>query len=81
MATTKTESQMPNWVKQAIDKQIEFELETIVEDVKKRLDEKRDEILARAMVKVSNLVSYEKLGEEIVITVKKLDQLNNGDTK
>ncbi|MCK9463415.1 MAG: hypothetical protein M0R80_27665 [Proteobacteria bacterium] len=75
MATTKiAKGELPNWLKVAIDHQLEVELDLIIEDAKKRLDGKRDEILARAMVKVSESVSYQDLGHEIRITSLKSEK-------
>lgn len=71
MATTKNKPQLPNWIKTAVEKQVELELDEIIKDAKAKLEQKRAEILARAMIKITDRVSYQTLGEEIIITVKK----------
>jgi len=61
---------LPNFIKRAIDVQIERAMNEEFEKAKKRLDERKSEIIAGVILEVQKTIDMQMSGEKLIITVK-----------
>lgn len=60
---------LPEWLKKIIDSEIAIVTSEELENVKKRIDERKSQIIAGVILHVQKEMQIETFGEKLVITV------------
>lgn len=69
--TTKTVyEQMPDFIKLAIDKEVKIATEEEIEKAKKRIDERKAQIVAGVLLHVQKEMDIQTMNDRIILTVK-----------
>jgi TRAP-type C4-dicarboxylate transport system substrate-binding protein len=62
--------QLPIFIKAVIDKEIQFATEEELEKAKKRIDERKSQIITGVVLSVQKMMQLETMGDKLIITVK-----------
>lgn len=62
--------QLPDFLKKAIDGEIEKATEEEIEKAKKRIDERKSEIITRVLLHVKKQVDFQRMGDTLQISVR-----------
>lgn len=72
MATTQPThySELPDFIKKAIDREIKLATEEELENAKKRIDERKSQIIAGVLLYVQKQIEFTTLDQKLIIHVK-----------
>jgi hypothetical protein len=65
------QNNLPNFLKSAIENQLEKETEKLIGEAKKELEKRTPEIIASVVFTVMQWVTFEDSKEKVVFTIKK----------
>lgn len=71
--TTTTETnyqQLPEFLKKAIDKEIKLATEEELENAKKRIDERKSQIISGVLLHVQKMIEFQTMKDRLIITIK-----------
>lgn len=61
---------MPEFIKQAIDREVKLATEEELENAKKRIEERRSQIIAGVLLYIQREIQVETIGEKLIITIR-----------
>ena len=61
---------MPDFLRQAINQEIQRATEHELEEAKKRIDKMKSEIIAGVVLHVQKMIQMESLDQKLIITIK-----------
>jgi len=68
--TEQSYREMPDFLRQAINQEIQRATEHELEEAKKRIDKMKSEIIAGVVLHVQKMIQMESLDQKLIITIK-----------